>query len=105
MYQKYRLRSRKLLEPVSEAFEFFDVPYTIKYVQNKTTLRLLVLNLSYLGVRRVLEHGFEWKKFRGRIVAMVNHGYSKQHYNEMMLIAEWFEFIVYFKCIINLSHK
>lgn len=59
MYLKYRLRSRKLLEPVSEAFEFFDVPYTIKYVQNKTTLWLLVLNLSYLGVRRVLEHGFE----------------------------------------------
>lgn len=59
MYLKYRLRSRKLLELVSEAFEFFDVLYTIKYVKNKTTLRLLVLNLSYLGVRRVLEHGFE----------------------------------------------
>lgn len=56
MYLKYRLRSRKLLELVSEAFEFFDVLYTIKYVKNKTTLRLLVLNLSYLGVRRVLEH-------------------------------------------------
>lgn len=83
MYLKYRLRSRKLLELVSEAFEFFDVLYTIKYVKNKTTLRLLVLNLSYLGVRRVLEHGFEWKKFRGRIVAMVNHGYSKHHYNEI----------------------
>lgn len=89
MYLKYRLRSCKLLELVSEAFEFFDVLYTIKYVKNKTTLRLLVLNLLYLGVQRVLEHGFELKKkFRGRIVAMVNHGYSKQHYNEMMLIAE-----------------
>lgn len=88
MYQKYRLRSRKL-EPVSEAFEFFDVLYTVKYVPNKTTLRLLVLNLLYLGVQRVLEHGFELKKkFRGRIVAIVNHGYSKHHYNEIMLIAE-----------------
>lgn len=60
MYQKYRLRSRtKLLELVSEAFEFFDVLYTIKYVQNKTTLWLMVLNLSYLVVQRVLERGFE----------------------------------------------
>lgn len=83
MYLKYRLRSRKLLELVSEASEFFDVLYTIKYVKNKTTLRLLVLNLLYLGVQRVLEHGFEWKKFRGRIAAMVNHGYSKHHYNEI----------------------
>lgn len=43
MYLKYRLRSRKLLELVSEAFEFFDVLYTIKYVKNKTTLWLLVI--------------------------------------------------------------
>lgn len=39
MYLKYRLRSRKLLELVSEASEFFDVLYTIKYVKNKTTLK------------------------------------------------------------------
>lgn len=45
MYLKYRLRSRKLLELVSEAFEFFDVLYTIKYVKNKTTLWLLVYHI------------------------------------------------------------